>query len=470
MYLYLALAASILLAWTVVSRFRSATRKQSSRRRAAVVLFSYFPEDPRPRREAEALARNGFEVDVFCLRRDCTERLHTRFGGTEVFRLHLRRRRASKLTYIFQYSWFLIASFAFLSIRSWKGYRIVHVHNMPDFLVFSAIVPRLLGAKVILDLHDPVPELFQVIYGLSKDSIAVRALKILEKWSVGFAHKVLTPNLAFKELFVARGCPESKILIVMNSPDEALFGGHVPEVRPELDGFNLMFHGTLLERNGLHLAVEAMAIICRGRPGVNLHIHGEPTPYIREVIQKADQFSIAGNVHYHGYKPLSEIPSAITTCNVGIIPNLANAFNNINFPTRIFEYLSMGKLPIVPRTRGILDYFHEDDLCFFQPGDAGDLAAKIEWAYLNPEAVKQKIQRALKVYTAHRWTNEQDSFLAAVQQLTEAPCRPEGEKAPGICDSGRSSKGIEFSKPERGHCAGNATTGLREALYRSRTF
>ena len=30
---------------------------------------------------------------------------------------------------------------------------------MPDFLVFSALIPKLLGAKVVLDLHDPMPEL-----------------------------------------------------------------------------------------------------------------------------------------------------------------------------------------------------------------------------------------------------------------------------------------------------------------------
>jgi len=72
------------------------------------------------------------------------------------------------MTYVFQYGAFLVASFVFLSLRSVRGYRLIHVHNMPDVLLFSALVPRLLGAKILLDLHDPTPEVFRVIYGLNE--------------------------------------------------------------------------------------------------------------------------------------------------------------------------------------------------------------------------------------------------------------------------------------------------------------
>ena len=55
---------------------------------------------------------------------------------------------------------------------------------MPDVLVFSAIVPKLLGAKVVLDLHDPMPELMQTIFKLPEESFSVVVLKRLEKWSI----------------------------------------------------------------------------------------------------------------------------------------------------------------------------------------------------------------------------------------------------------------------------------------------
>ncbi len=91
-----------------------------------------------------------------------------------------------------------------------RRYDLVHVHNMPDVLVFSALVPKLLGAKVILDLHDPMPELMMTIFGLRENSRSVRLLKILEKWSLGCADAVLTVNEACKKIFSARSCPAGK--------------------------------------------------------------------------------------------------------------------------------------------------------------------------------------------------------------------------------------------------------------------
>ena len=193
-------------------------------KRAAVILYSYYASDPRPRREAEALAGSGMEVDVLCLREDVSARRRESIDGVNVFRAPLRRRRTSKTTYIFQYGVFFLYSMWFLSTRSLRRrYDLVHVHNMPDFLVFSPLLPRLQGAKIILDLHDPMSEVFQSIYGLPKEAFFVRLLNRMEGASIAFADLVLTPNIAFKELFESRGASADKIEIVMNSPKEDIF-------------------------------------------------------------------------------------------------------------------------------------------------------------------------------------------------------------------------------------------------------
>ena len=46
----------------------------------------------------------------------------------------------------------------------------IHVHSVPDFLVFAALVPKLLGARIILDIHDILPEFYASKFGASKDS------------------------------------------------------------------------------------------------------------------------------------------------------------------------------------------------------------------------------------------------------------------------------------------------------------
>ncbi len=41
-----------------------------------------------------------------------------------------------------------------------RRYDVVHVHNMPDFLVFAAFWPRAFARKVVLDVHDLMPEAY----------------------------------------------------------------------------------------------------------------------------------------------------------------------------------------------------------------------------------------------------------------------------------------------------------------------
>src|SRR4029453_9224495 len=134
-------------------------------RRAAVLLFSHYPFDPRPRRAAEALVDEGMGAELLCLGGAKAEPTRKTFNGVDILRLPLKRRRGGPLAYLFQYSTFILGTFFLLSVRSFRRrFALVHVHNMPDLLVFSALVPKVLGAKVILDLHDPMPALMTTFF------------------------------------------------------------------------------------------------------------------------------------------------------------------------------------------------------------------------------------------------------------------------------------------------------------------
>jgi len=396
---------------------------------AAVVLYSYYAFDPRPRREAEALQRAGAQVDVICLRKNNSEPAHENLNGVNVHRIPLKRRRAGKLVYIFQYTWFLVASFFLLAVWSFKKrYKIVHVHNMPDFLVFSGWFPRLRGAKIILDLHDPMPELFRSIYGLRKSHFFVHWLEKMEKNSIAFADLVITPNIAFKELFASRSCPAEKIQTVMNSPEAGIFSPHnESNIVPLHDstlaenkgrkGFTLMYHGLIVERHGLDLAVQAIAKLKQKIPGIELHLYGEPTEYLQKILELAETLGVKDSIRFHGFKALDEIAHDISKADLGLIPNRLSVFTQINFPTRIFEYLAMNKPVIVPSTRGIRDYFSDNDILYFEPNNADDLAAKIEWAHENPSELQRLMENGRQVYEKNRWELEQKKFLGMVGDM-----------------------------------------------------
>jgi len=391
--------------------------------RAAVVLYADYASDARPRREAEALVRSGMEVDVISLREDPGAHFRIKIDGVNVYQIPLRRRRSHKVIYILQYTWFLAASFFLLSTLALRRrYRVVHVHNMPDFLVFSALLPRLRGAKIILDLHDPMPELFRSIYGFSEDHWLLQWLKKIEKRSIAFADLVLTPNKAFQDLFISRSCQPEKIHIVTNSPNPMMFDpdAHVSRSPASRDkSFVLMYHGLLVERHGLDLAVYAIAKVIQRIPHIKLHIYGRSTEYMDGVMKLVGDLRLQDVVRYQGFKSLEEIAEILTTIDLGLVPNRLNSFTQINLPTRIFECLAMNKPVLVPRTPGVCDYFTDESILYFEPGNIDDLAEKIEWAYQNPAALQQIMERGREVYKAHRWDLEEGRFNGLVENLLE---------------------------------------------------
>ena len=116
--------------------------------------------------------------------------------------------------------------------------------------------------------------------------------------------------------------------------------------------FGIMYHGSLVERNGLELAVDALARIQKTIPAAELRVYGRSTPYLEQVMKKVHSLGLDNNVRYLGPRKLEELVHEIEACDVGIVPNQRNTFTDINTPTRIFEYLALGKPVIAPRTLG----------------------------------------------------------------------------------------------------------------------
>lgn len=377
--------------------------------RVLMIHFSPYPYDVRPRREAETLVEAGFSVDTICYKREGqkSQEIHS---GVTVYRINMRKSRSSKLRYIWEYlSFALIVFFKTAILNFQKKYDLIHVHNMPDFLVFCALIPRLTGTKILLDLHDPVPEIFMTKFEIQGSHLAIRILRFIEKISIGFADHVITPNVAFRNLFIKRGCSPQKIDVVMNTPMEKFFintESHRQTIFPVSDEeFIMMYHGTISLRNGCLDLLKAVNEIRNEIPGLRLHIFGNGEAV--EILEKVMvELELSELVKYHGLVMNEIIFDAIRNIHLGVIPNQSNPFTNLNFPVRIFEYLALKKPVIVPRTKGILDYFDEDSIIFFEPGNVSSLAEAIINSYKFSEKQNKKMNKGYNVYQNYTWQKQ----------------------------------------------------------------
>ena len=106
--------------------------------------YTHYEADARVRRYAESLAERGDHVEVVALKRSAQDLTKTRLGDVQLFNLQLRagKTERSRASFFFPLLRFLAVSAAWITVRhARRPYDLVHVHNMPDFLVFAAAVP-----------------------------------------------------------------------------------------------------------------------------------------------------------------------------------------------------------------------------------------------------------------------------------------------------------------------------------------
>lgn len=383
-----------------------------------MIVYSHFPDDERLRREAEALVEAGYEVGVLCLKY-ANEPKQEKIYGVEVFRLNMTSLRASKLRYIFLYISFFIRAFFKINWLYLKyRYDVIHVHNMPDFLVFLGLIPKVFGAKLILDMHDPSPEIFMTKFAEGRDTIFIKLLKWQEKISIKFSDSVITTNKSFLDRFISRGCPPEKINIVMNTPQESVFAKKLQIDRKKFntDKFIIMYHGSIVERHGLDILARAVKILEKKIRNLLVIVFGDGE-FVPKFLEEVNKLELNDVIKYHGKVSLDEIAETIPEIDVGVIPNRVNPFTQINLPVRTFEYLCMKKPVVVPRTQGIKDYFDEDSIFYFNAGDDADLANVIFDIFSDPSKKNKVINKGVEIYLKYRWENQSKNLIHVYNQL-----------------------------------------------------
>ncbi|NHZ70231.1 MAG: glycosyltransferase, partial [Proteobacteria bacterium] len=181
--------------------------------RIASVAFTNYDADPRVRRMSEALVERGDSVTAVTLRQPGQSR-RRRVGGVRVYTIDITQYQGSSFApYIWQYVRFLFAAMWLLTrLHLRDRFDVIHVNNMPDFIVFAALPAKLLGAKVILDLHDPMPELFAAKFEAGSKHPAVRIVTLVERISIGFADRAICVQQVHLETFVSHGNPIEKFV------------------------------------------------------------------------------------------------------------------------------------------------------------------------------------------------------------------------------------------------------------------
>lgn len=400
-----------------------------------MVTNSVYSRDVRVKRYAEYLGDDGHLVDVVCL---ASEDGQSQDGHPRVtaYPVALTRSRREGLGLVFNWAalWaMMFAKVSRLDLR--RPYDCIHIHNMPDCLVFCALAPRLRGCPVLLNIHDPTPELACSKLGLPLTHPLIRAQALLERVSVAFSTHVITATPAFQKALAKRGIPPQNITVIANAADPRYFDGRVfHRARTGLGGkFTLLYVGTVARRYGVHICIQALPRLKDAIPGINLRIVRkirDEGDALQECLSLARDLGVSDLVHIDGPVEIEAMPSIMAGADLGIYPALRDVHMDVALSLKIPEMAMVG-LPIVASRLSVLeDLFGEDSIAFVPPGDPRAFTDKIVELYHSPALREQLSASAARRSANLSWHLQYQQYRCLLQRILGKPIsrNPEGEE------------------------------------------
>ena len=389
-----------------------------------MIAYTIYPSDARVRREAETIASQpGFQVTFLTLKEGKDSKVY-RKKGVIVRELDIHKYRGkNKIKYILSYLGFLLTAFTVVNRLVFaKSLDIVHVHNMPDFLVFAAFLPRLIGKKVILDIHDSIPETYLTKFSHSSKQLLFKLLCYEESISCRIAHKIICVNHVQRDILISRGLEPDRILISMNVPDHRIFKQDERDlsVKKESDPFNLIYHGTVTRRLGIDQAIRAVSVLKRDIPQLNFYILGLGDD-IDDFIELSKALGVEGSIHFNKrMEPVEKIVEMIKEMDIGVISNRKNIATELMLPVKMLEYMALAIPVVAPRLKTIQYYFDEKMIQYYEPENVDSLAKAILNLYKEKEQRRLQVQAAGKFFEVYGWEKHRLDLLNLYQEFREA--------------------------------------------------
>lgn len=366
-----------------------------------MIAYTLYATDGRVRLEAESLVKTGYEVTILTLASGDRHR-SLNYYGVNVIELNVKKYRGkSQGRYLVSYLSFLIHAFLACSILFLRRrFDVIHVHNMPDILVFSSVIPRLLGCKVILDIHDSMPETYWGKFTRPR-LLFFKLLRLEQRVCCKFAHRVICVNDVQGQVIAASGVPAAKLRTLVTIPS---FGHPMTAAVPRQSDhrFRVVNHGTISKRLGIDMLITAAAELVRMIPEFELDIIGEGDD-LDEMQRIVASLGLSRHVRFRKGLPWHELRQELLNMDVGVVANRRNIATELMLPSKLLDYAAIGVPAVVPQLRAIEHYFTSDMVCYFEPENVQSLVQSVQMLYRDKHRRVSQARRARGFIEAHDW-------------------------------------------------------------------
>ena len=375
-----------------------------------MLAYAHYINDARIKNYVRTLEDQGHQVDVVALRFDREAEVE-RLGTGTIYRIMEKYQGDSTVRYLLSYLTFFLKAAWFLTRRSFgRRYDVIHVHNMPNALVFAALVPKLFGARIILDVHDLMMVNYMAKFDCGENALPVRILRLEQRSSAWVANHVFCADHNQADYLVEHcGVARKKITVLLNLPNVELFRRVSVEKRAE--GFHIVYHGTIARRLGIDLILRAVAKAATQIP-VELWMYGAGD-FLPEALALSEELGLEGKAHFsQSFFPVEKIPEMVCGMDLGIIGNRRNlACDKYMLPVKMLEYVYLGIPVVAPKLEVISYYFDDTMLRFYEPENVDQMADAIVALYQSREARERQALAAQQFYQKYNPEAQAELYL-----------------------------------------------------------
>ncbi len=371
------------------------------------IAYTLYASDPRAVRLCEGAAASGYDVEAYCLRQPGRPRRETRNGVALLHSRVTKYQGESAVRYLWTYGAFFVGALLLCLRRLFAGRpHVVYVKNMPNALVFATLPLRLFGVRVVLDIRDSMPEVYESKFGRS--GVLWRLLVLEEVLSTRYASHVTCAHEPHRQLCIEHGCSGDEITPIMNLPDEDLW---IRQGQPAPDTFVVLYHGLLAPRTGVDLLLQACAKVRRtGVPGLRIQVvgSGDHVPALRRLAVELgvdDILDMSGTP-----RPAAEMPSVVSRANLLVVPQRGDAVGRIGLPRKLLECVLLEVPAVVSRSPAIEYFFSDEMVRYFTPEDVDELADAILDMARAPARAKEMARRARSFSDRYKWAYERSTL------------------------------------------------------------
>lgn len=369
--------------------------------KVCIIAKYLYPYDTRLSQQIDALEQYNIACDVICGTNGKQLSVERQKNMT-VYRVFKKpETKQSFVIYLFETFKFLMSAFLKLLSLSMKNkYKVIVVHTLPEFLVFTTLINKLFGSAIILDGRDITVDLLSSRWRGKGIAFVKMFATVLERVIMGFCDEIITASNGFKRSLVRRGVECNKITVMENTADEKIFKFDTNREFSVLnENAQFIYHGTVSERFGLLVAVKAMDRVCKKIPGSVLHIFGfYDQMYKKKIIDYINEKKLQENVLLHDPLGLADIYKKVLNMDMGIVPYFSDNFMNIALSTKTFEYIAAGLPVTASRLKSSEELFDDSCIEYAISGDPEDFAEKIINMCQNPQLRETKRNNAHDIF------------------------------------------------------------------------